>query len=103
MRSHRDQGADRNNAGSTNACHEQVKTGIDGRYLWLGKRVVRRGDNGPRGIGHFASCNITFHCHETRAEAVNAGIVFIAGVLVDLPLAAERCFFGDYRQAIGLD
>ena len=47
--------------------------------------------------------NIALDRHETRAETVNAGIILVAGVLIDLSLATKRRFFGYDRQAIGLN
>ena len=43
-----------------------------------------------------------FHRHEARAKAVDAGIVLVAGRLVDLALAAKLGFQRLHRQAVGL-
>src|SRR5690606_2141825 len=40
--------------------------------------------------------------HEARAEALHAGIVLVAGVLVDAALAAELGFHRLHRQAVAL-
>src|SRR5262249_48043585 len=41
--------------------------------------------------------------HERRAITVDAGVVFVAGALIDAALRAERRLHGKHREAVALD
>src|SRR5690606_5483567 len=76
----------------------------------LGCRQYRLGQRGQgerirtlrlRRLGR-ALVAAAFHRHEARAEALHAGIVLVAGVLVDATLAAELGVHRFDRQAVAL-
>src|SRR6185436_18409200 len=98
---HAEQLADRDHPGAADAGHHDAP----GR---LGQRQRRLGDLGQHarvGAAGFLLRLLqlaAFDSHEARAEALQAGVVLVAGVLVDAALAAELGLHRFHAQAVAL-
>ncbi len=103
MRGHCHELAHGNDARAADAGHKEVIAIVANRgvrFRDTPKRLVQ-----PGGVGRsFPSpAFAAFDRHEARAEAVDAGIVFIAVILVDLAFAAELRFLRHYGEAVRFD
>ena len=100
VRRHGDDLADGNHA---RAAHAGDHDAVGLRQPWQ-QRLRQRWQGRPRlRLGAYGLLQLaTFHRHEAGAETVHAGIILVAGRLVDLALAAELGFQRLDRQAIGL-
>ena len=102
MRRHCDQLTHGNDTCATHASYQEIVAILDWRKLGVRKSsdflfevVVCIKTITPLDCA-------AFDRDKTRAKTINAGKIFVAGILVDLALAAERCFLWDYRQTVGL-
>ena len=96
MRGHAENLADRDDAGSADAGEDDAIGTLDRWNLRLGE-----GGRGLGNLGRLAPArDPAMDRHETRAEAVNAGIVLVAARLVDGPLAPKFGFQRDHRNAV---
>ena len=103
MRSHCYELSYGDDAGTADARDEQVKAGVDCDGFGVRqrrKRVLKFVLN-VETVAFRALA--AFDRYEARAEAVDARVVLVARVLIDLALAAKRRFFRDYGQAIRFD
>src|SRR5690606_41891503 len=72
----------------------------DALPIW-GRRFRQGGKGGAGGLAHARAPHArALHRHEARAEALEAGIVLIAGRLVDGALAPELGFERQDRGAV---
>src|SRR4030095_11540609 len=101
VRSHAEQLADGDDTRAADARHDDAPGRVGHRQ--------RRLRNGRQRVGARTSLVLfrrlelpAFHRHEARAEAVDAGVVLVAGVLVDAALAAELGLDRLHRQAVAL-
>ncbi len=103
MRRHRDELPDGHDTRATDAGHQQVVAVAqvaDLRIRQAGERLFEC----IAGIHALARLEFTaLDRHEAGAEAVDAGVVLVAGTLVDLPFAPERRFLRDDRQTVRFD
>ena len=99
MRGHRDQRADRDDAGAADPGDEEIIGRVECREL----RRRQRGGARQR-IDRARALGPSFPAldgDKARAEAVEAGEILVAGRQVDLALAAERRLLGLDAEAIG--
>src|SRR5690606_13434180 len=97
VRSHAQQCAEGCHATAADTRDQHVPRPLQGRPLRL--RQGRRLD--PLGHRLWLAQAAAMHGDEARAETLDAGIILVAGVLVDLALAPQFGFQRQYRQAVG--
>ena len=98
MRGHAEQRAECGHAAATDARNQHVPWTIQRWVLRLGQS--RRLDTASYCFG-FAQ-PAAMHGDEARAEALDAGEILVAGVLVDLALAPQFGFQRQHGEAVGL-
>ncbi len=98
MRGHAEQRAKGGHTAAADTRNQHVPWTIQRWVLRLGQ--CRRLDTAGYGFG--LAQPAAMHGDETRAEALDAGEILVAGVLVDLALAAQFGFQRQHRQAVGL-
>src|SRR6185437_16240343 len=99
MRGHAEQRADRHHAGAADASDQYPIRLADRRQNRLRQIAERRG---IRRVALRLAQAAAVHGDEARAEAVDAGIVLVAGRLVDRPLAAKFGLHRHDREAVRL-
>ena len=97
MRGHAQNGADGQNARPPNPRQRKVPGALDGGQHGIGQA----GHIGPA-LRLWPAQPAAFHRHERGAKALEAGIILVAGRLVDTPLAAQIGFQRFHRHAVRL-
>src|SRR5205085_11695576 len=99
MGGHPEERTNRDDAGSTD-------TGNENAVGFVEIRVCRLGQRPPLVLTEIARLALlqctAVHCHEARTETFDAGIILVAGRLIDFAFTAELGLDGNYRQAVRL-
>ena len=103
MRRHAENMADGDDAGAADAGDHDRPGAIERRQLRIGKDREHGAAAGQALHVEAADELSTFDRHEARAEAFEAGIILVAGRLVDLALAAKGRLDRCYGDTVGLD
>src|SRR3546814_6016649 len=98
VRGHAEQRSKGSHTAAADTRNQHVPWTIQRWVLRLGQ--CRRLDTAGYGFG--LTQPAAMHGDETRAEALDAGEVLVAGVLIDLALAPQFGFQWQHRQAVGL-
>src|SRR4051812_313396 len=101
MRRHRDQRADGDDTGAADAGHQQVERLLERCEARFGQCLRARERIDPGAL--LLPPRRTFDGDKTRAEAVDARKILVAGRKIDLAFAAERRLLRLDAEAIGLD
>ena len=99
VRGHAQQRADGGHATAADARQEDVPGARQARLRGLRQRLEQRILAHRLRLAQAAA----MHGDEARAEALDAGKILVAGVLVDLALASQLGLQRQHRQAVGLD
>jgi len=103
VRSHRYQLANRDDARATDARDEEIVSVLNVTNFRIGKALDCLLEFNA-GIDTFTGPQLaTLHGDEAWTEAVNTGVILVAGILVDLALATERRFLRHNGQAVRLN
>ena len=100
VRRHRNQCADRHDAGTADPCYQQVIGPVDLRHVGLGQTGIQFGGQIDACCRLFLRLLCAFNGNETGAKTVQTGEILVAHILVDLPFSAEGGFLRNNGQAV---
>ena len=103
MCGHRDKRADGDYPGSAHTSNQQVVARVDRRDVRVGQGIAKCFQLILMCGCRLRSFDLAFNGYETRTEAVQAGVVLVAAVLVDLAFPPKLRFLRHHRQAIRFD